>query len=111
MANEEGAEYGRYDEKGYWRPDYPCRYSPLFQWPVRPLKILQWLFGWGGLLWPRHISYVLLAATTWFFLQADLATTKELSAGWIALMLLRNLALLWIVFGFYHFTLYMKRVQ
>lgn len=111
MTEEIKTGYGRYDEKGYWRPDYPCGYSPLFQWPPRPLKVLKWLLGWGGLVWPRHVSYALLAFATWFFLQADLETTKDLSAGWIALMLLRNLVLLWVVFGFYHLTLYMMRVQ
>ncbi|MCK5736016.1 MAG: hypothetical protein KAH21_06030, partial [Spirochaetaceae bacterium] len=55
--------------------------------------------------------YVLLAAVTWYFLQADLSVTKELSAGWIGMMLLRNMILIWVIFGFYHFTLYMKKTQ
>lgn len=100
-----------FDEKGYWKPDSPSSYSPIFQGPFRPKAILKWLFGWGGLIWPRHMSYALLAIGTWFFLQADLTATKTLSAGWIGVMLLRNLALIWIVFGFYHLTLYILKVQ
>jgi hypothetical protein len=111
MSNEEKTEYGRYDDKGYWKPDNPCGYSPLFQWPMRPLAILRWLFGWGGYLWPRHVSYVLLAGVTWYFLQTDLEVTTTLSVGWIAMMLLRNLVLLWLVFGFYHLSLYILKIQ
>ena len=111
MEKDQKADFGRYDEKGNWKPDNTPECAPIFQWPLKPLKILKWLFGWGGLIFPQHISYVLLAFSTWYFLQADLETTRVLSIGWIAVMLLRNLALLWIVFGFYHLTLYMMKVQ
>ena len=111
MADREKSDFGRYDEKGYWKPEKPLRYGPLLRRPWRPGAVLRWLFGWGGYLWPRHVSYAALVAATWFFLQADLDAVRTLSAGWILAMLGRNLVLLIAVFGFYHVALYVKRVQ
>lgn len=106
------AESGRTDEKGHWRPDGPCEYrNPLFKVPWRPLEVLKWLFGWGGFLWPRHVSYTALAIGTWYLLKWDFLAARELSVAWIALMLARNLIMLWAVFGFYHLTLYILKVQ
>ena len=104
-------EYGKIDNKGYWSPSEPCGFAPLFQWPVKPVETLKWLFGWGGYIWPRHAAYVLLSVITWYFFQSDLSGTEDLSASWIALMLLRNLILMIGVYGFYHVTLYILKAQ
>lgn len=102
---------GKTDEKGHWRPSEPCGYAPLLQGPRSFAGILKWLFGWGGYLWPRHVAYAVLAFGTWYFLQADLSVTRTLSAGWIVWMLVRNILLIIIVFGFYHLTLYVMKLQ
>jgi sterol desaturase/sphingolipid hydroxylase (fatty acid hydroxylase superfamily) len=73
--------------------------------------LFKWFFGWGGHLWPQLTGYVILALVTWNFLQADLAVTKTLAFGWIGFMLLRNLVLMVVVFGFYHVTLYILKLQ
>ncbi|MFW6312326.1 MAG: sterol desaturase family protein [Spirochaetota bacterium] len=72
---------------------------------------MRYIFRWGGYLWPRHLAYVGLAIATWFFLQADLATTRTPAAGWILVMLGRNVLLMITVFGFYHLTLYVWKLQ
>jgi sterol desaturase/sphingolipid hydroxylase (fatty acid hydroxylase superfamily) len=108
---DKAADWGRYDEKGHWKPPEPCGYMPLFKRPWKPLEVLKFLFKWGGYLWPRHLLYGVLGVVTWRYLQADLATTATLAPGWILLMLVRNVTLMLIVFGFYHLTLYVWKVQ
>lgn len=102
---------GTTDEKGHWKPDRPAEYPPLFIKPRNFRAGFAWIFGWGGYLWPRHLSYGILALVSWFFLQANLAATTQLSAGWILLMLGRNALLMLIVFGFYHLSLYVWKWQ
>jgi sterol desaturase/sphingolipid hydroxylase (fatty acid hydroxylase superfamily) len=110
--NSEGkTEFGLYDEKGYWHPPYPCTFSPLFRRPATLKAILKYLFGWGGYLWPRNVFYVALAVVTWFFLQAGPGTTSQLSVRLVGFMLLRNIALMWCMVGFYHLLLYTFKVQ
>lgn len=104
------AENGIRDEKGHWRPG-PCTYAPLFTRPWDIPAMAKWLLGWGGYLWPRHVIFAGLAWLTWTFLQADIASSASLSAGWIGMMLLRNAVLLMLVFGFYHVTLYIWKWQ
>jgi sterol desaturase/sphingolipid hydroxylase (fatty acid hydroxylase superfamily) len=104
-------DFGSYDEKGYWSPPYPCSFSPLFTRPFNGRAVLKYLFGWGGYLWPRNACYVGLAVFTWYFLQPGPETTAQLSVGWIGLMLLRNIALLWFISGTYHLFLYTFKVM
>ncbi len=105
------SKYGSYDEKGYWRPPYPCSFSPLWQRPLNLKAIVKYIFGWGGYLWPRNALYVGLAVFTWYFLQPGFSITDTFAAGWVGLMLLRNIALMWIIFGAYHLVLYTFKVQ
>ena len=104
-------DYGTFDKKGYWSPPYPCTFSPLFDRPVNAKAILKYLFGWGGYLWPRNVFYVGLAILTWYVLQPGMQTTTRLGVGWMGLMLLRNIALLWIITSFQHLLLYTFKVQ
>ena len=57
-------KFGVRDEKGHWRPPYPCRYAPLFAWPPQPLKLLRWLFGYPGYLWPINTFFIGLGLLT-----------------------------------------------
>ncbi|MBC7958917.1 MAG: sterol desaturase family protein [Vallitaleaceae bacterium] len=105
------ATFGTTDENGHWSPPNPCKDSPLFYWPPQPKKILKYLFGFPGYLWPKLLLYILLAVGTFYLLEADLASPMSLSATWIGLMLLRNLVMIFIVFGGYHLLLYILKVQ
>jgi hypothetical protein len=106
-----GTEFGIRDANGHWRPPYPCRYAPLFAWPIRPLMLLRWLFGYPGFLWPINTFFIGLALLTWYVLQPSLAQVVHLRPGWIALMFLRNMALLWLVSGSLHLVLYTLKLQ
>lgn len=99
------------DGKGHWKPSEPCGYAPPFRCPWNLKQMVRWLFGWGGYLWPRHLSYLVLALLSWHFFQVDLNRTGNLNAGWILLVFLRNEILLLSVFGFYHLTLYIWKIQ
>lgn len=91
---------------GEWRPDYPVRYAPLLAWPPRPLAAVKWLLGYPGFLWPWNSVYLLITLATWFWLQPSLARCATLAPAWIAMILLRNLALLWLTAGGWHLVLY-----
>ncbi len=107
----EKAEYGFYDEKGYWRPPYPSSFSPLWERPFKLKAFLKYLFGWGGYLWPRNAMYVGLAVFTWYVLQPGLQVTDTFQPGWMLFMLVRNIALMWIIAGGYHLFLYTFKVM
>ncbi|MDC7234998.1 MAG: sterol desaturase family protein [Spirochaetales bacterium] len=106
----ESIDYETRDEKGHWSPP-PVEYAPLFTTPWKGAALLKWLLGWGGYLWPRHLCYGLLAFAAWYFLQPDFSETAVLSLPWIGLMLIRNLVFVLAVFGFFHLTLYILKVQ
>lgn len=107
----EQPEFGTRDEKGHWKPPYPVTYAPLFVWPPAPRRFLKWLFGYGGYLWPINLFFFGLAAVTWYFLQPGLDRTVNLKWDWIALMFLRNMVLMWIIFGGHHLVFYMLRLH
>lgn len=99
------------DEKGHWKPDEPVRYAPLFTGPFRPVRLLKFLFGWGGYIFPRNILYVALAYLSLTYLQPPLEAFSAIRAGNIGLVLLRNMAMLWIVYGFYQLFFYTFKLQ
>lgn len=104
------ATYGVVDARGHWKPPYPAAYAPLFVWPPRPKELLAWFFGFPGLLWPFNTAVVLLAFLTVAYLQPPMSTFKTLQAGWIGLMLLRNLLLTLFFFGGAHLVYYRYRL-
>ena len=98
------------DSNGHWRPAKFGKESPLFRWPPSLRKIARWLFGWGEFSFPRHASYAGLAVLTFFFLW-PVSWTGDALVRSSLLTYLRNLVSLIAVYGFYHFTLYVKKVQ
>jgi sterol desaturase/sphingolipid hydroxylase (fatty acid hydroxylase superfamily) len=103
--------FGIRDKKGEWRPPYPCSYAPLFTWPLQLGRILKWVFSYPGYIWPIHLIFVILALITWGVLQPDLARCTDLKAGWIGLMFLRNMGLIWLVYGGLHLSLYTLKLH
>lgn len=103
--------FGMRDEKGHWKPPYPVTYAPVFAWPPQPKRMLKWLFGYGGYLYPINLFFVALAALTWHFLQPGFDRTVTLQWDWIALMFLRNMVLMWIIFGGHHLVFYTLKLH
>lgn len=101
---------GMIDEKGHWKPKEGYKFSPLFDLPWKPLEVMKFLFGPVGYV-VRYLIYVLLAIGTYFLLKNDLENFQGITVTWVVLMHLRNLAMLWFVYGGYHLLLYSLKVQ
>ena len=103
-------EYGKRDARGHWTPPYPARYAPIFEWPWQPVKILKWIFGFPGLLWPFNTFIFVFAFLTVAYVQPAIANCKNLEVGWIGLMLLRNLVIMLVFYGGMHLYYYRFRL-
>ncbi|MDZ4816812.1 MAG: sterol desaturase family protein [Verrucomicrobiota bacterium] len=102
---------GSRNAKGEWRPPYAIKYAPIFRWPPQIKGVFKWLFGYPGYLWPWNVIYVAIVLVSWFYLQPSLDRCVTFKWDWIAQMLLRNLALVWIISGGWHLLLYTWKVQ
>ena len=102
------------DSRGEWVPRVLQAGQP-FVWPPQPAKLLRFLIGFPGFLWPFGAAfYYGLAWLTWRFLQPgapDLATFTQLRADWILPMYARNVVMLLVLAGVWHVVLYWRRSQ
>ncbi len=81
----------------------------LYAWPPRPLAALRYL-AWG-LLFPWGFIYLAIAFPIWWYLTPSLETMAQFEPGWIALLWLRNCALLTVLAGGLHWFLHRRRAQ
>lgn len=105
------ATYGTRNRRGDWLPNQRVTYAPLFAWPPKPGKTLKWLFGFPGYIWPWNLFYAALAAAAWFLATPSVASMRSFSPGWIAIVLVRNAALILCWYGVFHLRLYMQKAQ
>jgi sterol desaturase/sphingolipid hydroxylase (fatty acid hydroxylase superfamily) len=105
------AEWGERDARGEWQPDALPEPSPLFSLPWKPLKVLKYLFGPVGLLWPYNLIVALLALISWRYFTPALERTASFGVQWIAEIYLRNVVLLILIAGGFHLRLYRARAQ
>ncbi|MDJ0609673.1 MAG: sterol desaturase family protein [Kiloniellales bacterium] len=109
VAEHAAARAGRSGE-WHWHPDLPIPTSPLFAWPPRPAAALSWVArSWLAL--SMLVLEVITASLVWALLQPPLERTATLAFDWIALMYLRNLALVFLVAGGLHLYFYILRRQ
>ena len=99
------------DAQGNWKPEKPIELPAFPRWPFQPVAFLKWLFGFPGFLWPYKAVIFGLTAVTWFFLTPPLETMATLRPGWIALILLRNVALITVWYSIFHVRLHIQRAQ
>lgn len=99
------------DRPGGFRPERPIQPGPPFQWPPQPRVLFKWLFGFPGYLWPWNALYLGIAFLAWRFSTPDTDTAKNLSAGWIGLLLVQNLVVLVFFVGAWHIRLYVQKAQ
>lgn len=97
--------------QGDWRPVDQIRLPPIYNWPPRPLVIAKWFAGFPGYLWPLNAIVFAITAATWFWLTPALAQMKQFELWWIALLLVRNIALTTAFFGGLHLYLYNFKQQ
>jgi sterol desaturase/sphingolipid hydroxylase (fatty acid hydroxylase superfamily) len=99
---------GTRNKRGDWSPNRYLELAPYFTWPREPRKYVDWLIGY---LFPWNIMFMALASLFWFYLTPTVDTMKTLQPGWIIYLLLRNSALVLIVYGALELRLYIKRAQ
>ena len=104
-------DIGTRDRRGDWRPPNNIKSPPLFEWPIRPLPTLKWFFGWQGYLFPWNALYVAIATVTWLWLTPSVESMRNLEVWWIAVILARNMGLIFLVCGAWHMRLYVQRAQ
>lgn len=93
-----------------WHHKGPVIFSPLFDWPPRPVAALLAITKrWVTIT--RNALFLIFAVGLYQFLIPDLSNMQQLSADWIVPLLLRNLALMLIVAGGLHVYLFKLRGQ
>ncbi|HEY3148401.1 MAG TPA: hypothetical protein VGJ75_18735 [Dongiaceae bacterium] len=75
------SRYGTRNRRGDWKPARLLEYPPLFVWPVQPLAVLKWLFGFPGYLLPWNLLYAGIALLCWLCATPPLETMRELAPG------------------------------
>lgn len=101
-------EYGTRDKRGNWRPNTPLLVGPLLDLPWSLVRILKWIPGY---LLPWNALFFVLATVFWVWLTPSRETLQSFELGWIAFLLIRNAALILMLFGVLEFRLYIKRRQ
>ena len=92
-----------------WEPTVPIPAAPIFVWPSKPLGVL-WFFGWKQ-FWPGGAMWLGTAWLCWTYATPDLAAMENFEPGWIAIIWLRNAALITLLAGGLHWWLYRRRGQ
>jgi sterol desaturase/sphingolipid hydroxylase (fatty acid hydroxylase superfamily) len=107
-ATMDDARYGVRNKRGDWRPSAHLQPAPVFVFPPRPLALLKWLPHY---FLPWNLLFMAAATVFWFLLTPDVATLQTLRPGWIAYLLLRNMAAVFLFYGALELRLYRLRRQ
>jgi len=100
--------WGHRDKRGDWHPKELVAYPPA---PWRLVKFIRWLFGLPGYLLPWTLAYIVLSALLWRYATPAVVTMQTLSWQSVALVLARNLAVVAVIYGAWHYFLYVRRTQ
>ncbi len=92
-----------------FRPREPIPVPPLYAWPPRPLAALRYLFI--EMAYPWGYLFAALSVVLWLWLTPSMETMATLSPDWMALIWLRNAAVLTLFAGGLHWWLYIRRKQ
>lgn len=94
----------------HYTPPLPLATSPYFRWPPDPAAIAGWIVRrWLPL--SERLIILLLALLSWALFHPALERCREFAPDWIALIYLRNLALMLLVAGGLHLYFYVWRRQ
>ncbi len=103
--------FGVRNAKGEWTPNRRINYGPLFAWPTNPARIAKWIVGLPGYLLPWNAVYLLISLAAWWVATPSLSSMSSFKVGWISLVLLRNLVIVFAWYGVWHLRLYMRKAQ
>src|SRR5262249_31519083 len=100
--------FGTRSKRGNWRPNRAVQVGPLLDFPWSPLRVLRWLPGY---FLPWNVVFLAVGAAFWFLLTPSRETLQTLNWGWALLLLVRNSALVLLLYGGLELRLYVKRTQ
>jgi sterol desaturase/sphingolipid hydroxylase (fatty acid hydroxylase superfamily) len=101
-------DFGIRDKRGDWRPNQPLKVGPLLDFPWSPRHVLKWLPSY---FLPWNVVFMAVGAIFWFYLTPSRETLQTISWTWPLLLLLRNSALVLVLYGALELRLYIKRSQ
>ena len=107
MEDSKCAGIGGYtDSRGEWRPENPVSYAPIFVWPPKLKNFLIWLLNY---LFTWNLFYLGIVLFSYTYLQPPLEEMKTFRFSWISIIFLRNMALVWLIYGGWHLYLYILK--
>ncbi len=85
--------------------------EPAFDFPTHPGRILRWMFGIPGYLFPWFLFYMVLITISFFYFTPALPRMETFAPGWIAEIVLRNVIIMTLFTGSLHVWLYRWQKQ
>ena len=101
-------KFGTRNKRGDYAPNETLECAPVFVWPPRPVKFLRWLPHY---FLPWNTLFMALGTALWFWATPSRETLATLDWHWMALVLVRNAALVLMLFGGVEAWLYIRRAQ
>ena len=93
-----------------YSPEEPINYNPLFDWPIKPVKIFNWMVRrWISI--SRFLMFILLGFAIYHYLTPSLLTMENFTLDWVLIIFLRNTALLFLIAGSLHLYLHVYKIQ
>ena len=86
-------------------PNVPIKVSPLFNWPLKPLEVLKWLWK-SWFIITENLILIVVACISFFWFHPPLEQAQTFSIEWVAKLYVRNILLLSAVAGGLHLYFY-----
>ena len=102
---------GTRDARGNWRPPYIIEKPIFMSWPLKPVAVLKFFFGWPGYLWPWNALFFAFPLVAWLYMTPPLAEMKTFEAWWVAIVFARNLGFTVLLFGAWYLWFYVFKAQ
>jgi sterol desaturase/sphingolipid hydroxylase (fatty acid hydroxylase superfamily) len=101
-------KFGTRNKRGDFAPAARLEAAPVFVWPPRPLKFLAWLPHY---FLPWNVVFMVLALVLWTWATPSKDALATLDWHWIGFLLLRNSAIVLVLYGALEVRLYVRRAQ
>ena len=86
-------------------PNVPIKVSPLFNWPLKPLEVLKWIWK-SWFIITENLILIVVACISFFWFRPPLEQAQTFSIEWVAKLYIRNILLLSAVAGGLHLYFY-----
>jgi sterol desaturase/sphingolipid hydroxylase (fatty acid hydroxylase superfamily) len=101
-------QFGTRNKRGDYTPHAGLEQAPVFVWPPRPMKLLRWLPHY---FLPWNVLFMAIGLVQWVYLTPPKAMLQTLDWHWIGYLLLRNAALVAVLYGLLELHLFVRRAQ